>query len=226
MKSIITIASLFLVCLSANGQNWNCDTLITIVKNTSHIQIHTYGNLYNNDDEAISLTYTARFVSIPTAWQLFLDDPTNEYTEVYDGSSANFLLSSGINPLYPEKMIFGMNHNGVSGHGQLIYNIYSLSNPSDSTKMVFDILISPGSPLATEDLKVDRAFYYSGQGNFHLPPKVESIKIWSISGKLVAQSETLHDAELIKLDIGNNHFILAEIKIGNQIITKKFTTIH
>ena len=225
MKSIITAAAIFFVCLSANGQNWNCDTLINIVKTTNHLQIHTYGNLYNIDDIDVSMTYTAHLVNIPAVWQLYLDDPSNQYTEVTDGSSANFTLHQGIDSLYPEKMIFGMNHNGVPGHGQLIYNIYPISNPSDSIKMVFDIVINPGTPLGTEELEIDGAFYHAGQGNFHLPLNVESIKVWNISGKLITQSENLNNVEFIKLDIGNNHFILSEIKIDSRIYSKKFVII-
>ena len=86
MKSILTLAWIFFVSLSVNGQNWNCDTLRNIVKTTNHFQIHSYGNLYNIDDVDVSMTYIARFVNIPDAWQLFLDDPTNSYTEVTDVS--------------------------------------------------------------------------------------------------------------------------------------------
>ncbi len=222
MKSILTLAWIFFVSLSVNGQNWNCDTLRNIVKTTNHFQIHSYGNLYNIDDVDVSMTYIARFVNIPDAWQLFLDDPTNSYTEVTDGSSANFTLSEGINPLYPEKMIFGMNHNDVPGHGQLIYTIHSLGNPSDSTKMVFDIVISPGSPLGVGELEIDRNFYHAGHGNFHLPAHVKSINVWSLSGALITQAKNLNDTEFIKLDIGNNQFIMAEIKIDNQLYSKKF----
>lgn len=222
MKTIITLASICFICLSANAQNWNCDTLINIVKTTNHIQIHTYGNVYNIDDIDISMSYTARFENIPDEWQIFLDDPTNSYTEVTEGSSANFTLSEGIDPLYPEKMIFGMNHNGVPGHGELVYNIHSLSNPADSTKMVFDIVITSGSPLAVEEVELDRAFYYAGQGNFHLPANVESINVWTISGKLITHAKNSSNAEFIKLDIGENKLILAEIKMNNRLFSKKF----
>ena len=225
MKLILTLTWILFVSLSANAQTWNCDTLRNIVKTTNHIQVHSYGNLYNIDDVDISMTYTARFVNIPDAWQLFLDDPTNSYIELTDGSSANFTLSEGVNPLYPEKMIFGMNHNEVPGHGQLIYTIQSLDNPSDSTNMVFDIVINPGSPLAIHEHDIDPEFYYAGQGNFHLPANIESIRVWSLSGAMISEAKNLNDAESIKLDIENNQIIIAEIQIENQFFSKKFLVI-
>lgn len=228
MKSfriLITLVWLSL-CLSANGQNWNCDTLINIVKTTNFVQIHSYGNLYNIDDVDVPMTYTAHFVHIPEAWQLFLDDPTNEYMEVTDGSSATFTLHQGTDPLYPEKMIFGVIHNGIPGHGQLIYTIHSLENPSDSIKMLFDILITYGSPLATEEIEIDRTFYYAGHGNFHLPANVESIRLWNISGKLLTQAKNLRNAEFIKLNFGNNQLIVAEIKMNNRLYSKNFVILN
>ena len=224
-RIIITLIWLSL-CLSANGQNWNCDTLINIVKTTNFIQIHTYGSLYNIDNVDIPMTYTAHFENIPDGWQLYLDDPTNEYTEVMDGSSADFTLHEGIDPEYPEKMIFGMNHNGVPGHGQLIYTIHSLANPSDSIKMIFNIVINYESPLATEELEIDRSFYYAGHGNFHLPPNVQNISLWNINGQFITQTKNSYEVEFIKLDIGNNQTIVAEIKVDNRLYSKKFVIIN
>ena len=172
--------------LNSFGQAWDCDTLVVIVKTTDHIAIHSFGAVYNYSGQDIDMHWEANFRSVPSAWEIYLDDPSAPYDTIQSGDEKDFVLSGSVDPQFPEKMIFGMDHANTTGHGWVDYKIYPVADPTDTLHMIFDITINPGLPsaIAERDDASDVMIWHES-GQIQLRADVNSLRAYNLQGQLV-----------------------------------------
>ena len=160
----ITIISIFIACFYKNNACAQIfyfeNTETTLDKETNNSPLHWYIEIHTTLQEDTTLRWKSTFDNIPTEWNVNIDCQTENYFDISDGDSADFVLSKeqdliNNNDTFPQKMIISVFLNDTPGKGTVLFDVFDPENPSETEQIKFHFLISlsPNASISESELK-------------------------------------------------------------------------
>jgi len=159
-KRLLFITSLFfLITVSSFGQRFSTSkSYVNLYKSTGFGTLHDHIEIENNTSDTIILRWKQRrSITYPSsAWVTTLQDPNQWHNPVDGVDSADFKLAPS--PTFNNKLVIGVDHQQMTGSGQVIFTLYEPGNPADSLQIIFDVTVVPEPVSLIEDKREFKIF--------------------------------------------------------------------
>ena len=169
------------------------EPISTLYKTTDFGTLHNYIQISNLTTQDFPMVWISDFGGTdgcPTKWNISLNDPDSAYIPLLDGDSSTFILS-GSDSL-GNKLIIGVDHNGMLGSCLIGFKIYPLNNIADSINVGFDVEVTQGggSTALKELLKIDENKIYPNpsSGMVYLTDNAKYLQVYDYLGRLLVKS--------------------------------------
>lgn len=216
MKNLLGLIIVLSVCSITNAQVFHFDThSTTLVKTTEQSPAHWYIEIFSDITMDTTLRWKAFFSTIPSAWQISLDDQTNYTNNIQDGDSSDFTLFAGL--AFPQKLIIGASLNNEPGTGSVFLKIYDPEFPSYSDTIEFRFIVSAVGivELVNEGIiKIENNVLTLANEN------PASLKVYDSSGRLIVDDSTFKRFDCSTLP--SNQLFYVTIQQGGKYYTIKW----
>ena len=200
--------------LNAQTHHFN-DYSTTLIKTTDQSPAHCYIEIFNDVGVDTTLRWKAFFENVPSQWQINFDDQNNNYTNVQDGDSADFILMAA--PQFPQKLIIGAILSNTPAEASIYFEIYNPLTPQLIDTIAYHFIVSIGTQDLSDLLLHQLVTLKNGVIRNPSQEKV-SLEIYDISGKNVYAErefeqfdlETLSGGQLFFLSFrkGHDHYLI------------------
>ncbi len=149
IRSIFTLFFLMGVLVTTAQSRFNApDTIKFLVKDTSFGTLHEFLEIKNKTADSLQMRWKQRKTRYTSGWKTTLQDPDQWHNPVDGVDSADFTLPDTLSGPFNNKLIIGVDHNGIAGGGMVVFTVFEIGHPQDSVRLYFDILVTPKVGLA------------------------------------------------------------------------------
>jgi len=229
MRIFSVISFYFIFFNSALAQVYHFpETTKSFFKATNFGTVHGYLEVVNDTGDSVLMRWISRRDSLcPSEWVFNFDDQNSNYTPVLHLDSANFYLKPP--STFLQKMIIGLNHQGVADTSSINFTVFPVDNRADSTRIQYRFFIAQGPPPDTNDtasgvenLWMIAQIDFRWSSNFELTPlsTFDEINCYDLNGKLVAAWHKPLIHQLLQVQTNASFLFIESKKQGKINITK------
>lgn len=210
-----------------NTPSWGVeDTIIVISKTTDFGPVHDYIEVFNNSGQDLNMRWICHEpISWPALWITnFTDPPQNNYDDVQDLDSADFVLTNPVSFL--NKFIIGVQHQSYAHIDTIVFEVWPLDYPQDRLFLHYVIQIDQGNAWALVDepdfiqkMYVDKAHQLHLIGNFD---QIE-LNLFALNGQhLLFHQDVSHSGEcLVSLEGIKSGCYIVTIQSNGKMLKKR-----
>lgn len=218
IRNLILILTLFCTgLLYTVAQDFTFVNTSTVL-NKSVIQspAHWYLECTNHTDRVLNLRWKAHLISIPSAWDIQMNDQTNNVVNIQDGDESDFDLE--IFDVMPMKMVISAVLNNTIGNGTASFDVWDPLVPNYVQTINYIFNISPHI-LDVEELESSNFFYLSNGKLKSTNGEVLTVSVYNALGQVIFEATDVLEVNL--LDFEKDSMKIVNIAQGNSVYQLK-----
>lgn len=229
MRLFLVICLYFMLFNSAIAQVYHFpETTKSFYKATNFGTVHGYLEVVNDTGDSVLMRWISRRDSLcPSEWVFNFDDQNSNYTPVLHLDSADFYLKPP--STFLQKMIIGLNHQGIADTSSINFTVFPVDNRADSTRIQYRFFIAQGPPPDTNDTasgvenpriigQID--FRWSSNLELTALSAFDEINCYDLNGKLVAAWHKPPVHQVLRVQT-NTSILFIETKTRGEINVMK-----